>query len=48
MFRKQTFGQYAYKNSVMHKLDPRIKIVSVVVLSSAAFLIDSYSKIMIF
>ena len=48
MFRKLAFGQYAYKNSAMHKLDPRIKIVSVVVLSSAAFLIDSYSKIMIF
>ena len=48
MFRKLAFGQYAYKNSVMHKLDPRIKVISVIILSAAAFLIDSYSKIMIF
>lgn len=48
MFRKLAFGQYAYKNSVVHKLDPRIKIISVIVLSTAAFFIDSYSRIMIF
>ena len=48
MFRKLSFGQYSYKNSITHGLDPRIKIISVIILSAAAFLIDSYSKIMIF
>ena len=44
MFRKLAFGQYAFKNSIMHGLDPRIKIISVIVLSSAAFAVDSYSR----
>ena len=48
MFRKLSFGQYSYKNSITHGLDPRIKIISVIILSTAAFLINSYSKIMIF
>ncbi|MBI2208715.1 energy-coupling factor transporter transmembrane protein EcfT [Candidatus Woesearchaeota archaeon] len=48
MFRKLTFGQYVFRNSIMHKLDPRIKIISVAVLSSAAFIIDSYSRMAVF
>lgn len=48
MFRKMTFGQYTYKNSIIHKLDPRIKIIAVVALSSAAFLMNSYYKFTIF
>jgi len=48
MFRKLAFGQYSYKDSLMHKLDPRVKIVSVITLSMTAFLIDSYIRIIIF
>ncbi|MBI2135089.1 energy-coupling factor transporter transmembrane protein EcfT [Candidatus Woesearchaeota archaeon] len=48
MFRKLAFGQYSYKNSIIHRLDPRIKIISVIILSAAAFLIDSYNKITVF
>ena len=48
MFKKLTFGQYTYKNSVIHKLDPRIKILAVIVLSTLAFLINSYYKFVIF
>jgi len=48
MFKKLTFGQYTYKNSIIHKLDPRIKIVTVVLLSTTAFLMNSYYKFAIF
>ena len=48
MLKKLTFGQYAYKDSIVHKLDPRIKILSVVVLSAAAFLLETYYKFDIF
>src|SRR3989338_7245956 len=48
MFRKLAFGQYTHKNSIMHSLDPRIKIISVIILSFAAFLIDSYPRMIIF
>ncbi len=48
MFRKLTFGQYTYKNSIIHKLDPRVKILSVILLSIVAFLTNSYFKIIVF
>ncbi|MEK6868968.1 MAG: energy-coupling factor transporter transmembrane protein EcfT [Nanoarchaeota archaeon] len=48
MLKKLTFGQYAYKDSIIHKLDPRIKILSVVALSAAAFLLETYYKFAIF
>ena len=48
MFKKLTFGQYNYKKSIIHKLDPRIKILSVIALSSLAFLTKSYYKFAIF
>jgi len=48
MFKKLTFGQYTYKNSIIHELDPRLKIIGVVLLSSIAFLFNSYYKFVIF
>jgi len=48
MFKKLTFGQYTHKNSIVHKLDPRIKIITVVLLSTTAFLMNSYYKFAIF
>ena len=48
MFKKLTFGQYTHKNSIIHKLDPRIKIITVVLLSTTAFLMNSYYKFAIF
>lgn len=33
------FGQYIYKNSIIHKLDPRVKIISLVLLMIGVFLI---------
>ncbi|MEK6949020.1 MAG: energy-coupling factor transporter transmembrane component T [Nanoarchaeota archaeon] len=48
MLKKLTFGQYAHKNTVIHKLDPRIKILSVVILSAFVFFIRDYQKMLIF
>ena len=48
MLKKLTFGQYTHKDSIIHKLDPRIKILSVVALSAAAFLLETYYKFAIF
>ena len=48
MFKKLTFGQYTYKNTIIHKIDPRVKIISVIALSSIAFLLESYYKFAIF
>ena len=42
MLRNLIIGQYVYKNSFIHKLDPRIKILSVVLTSIGLFLIKSY------
>ena len=44
MLKRLSFGQYRYKDSLIHKLDPRIKIIAVVILSASAFLIKSYYK----
>ena len=48
MLKKLTFGQYAHKDSIVHKLDPRIKILAVIALSAAAFLLETYYKFAIF
>ena len=48
MLKKLTFGQYAHKDSIIHKLDPRIKILAVVALSATAFLLETYYKFVIF
>jgi energy-coupling factor transport system permease protein len=48
MLKKLTFGQYNHKNSIIHRLDPRTKIILVITLSAAAFQIKSYSGIILF
>ena len=48
MLKKLTFGQYAHKDSIIHKLDPRIKILAVMALSATAFLLETYYKFAIF
>ena len=48
MLKKLTFGQYAHKDSILHRLDPRIKILSVMALSATAFLLETYYKFAIF
>src|SRR3989338_3211626 len=48
MLRKLTFGQYAHKDSIIHKLDPRIKIFAVIALSTTAFLLETYYKLAVF
>ena len=48
MLKQLTFGQYSDKNSILHRLDPRIKILAVVSLSASAFLLETYFKFIIF
>ncbi len=48
MIRRLTFGQYRNKNSVIHKLDSRIKIIYVVVLGVLAFTIRTRFEITVF
>lgn len=45
---KVLFGQYRFKNSFIHKLDPRIKLLYVIALSILVFAINNFSKILIF
>ena len=47
MLKNLTFGQYSYKDTIIHRLDPRIKVISVIALSIFVFLIDSYHKMLI-
>ena len=44
MLKRLSFGQYRHKDSLIHELDPRIKIIAVAILSASAFLISSYYK----
>ena len=48
MIKKFLFGQYIYKNSVIHRLDTRIKILHVLFLSIFIFYIDNITEILIF
>lgn len=48
MIRRLSFGQYAYKKSFVHKLDPRLKLVCVLALSILVFVIRDFSDILIF
>ena len=43
MLRNLIIGQYVYKDSFIHKLDPRIKILFVILISIVLFLIKSYA-----
>jgi len=48
MIERFTFGQYRSKNSVIHSLDPRIKIIYVVILGILSFTIKSKFEIIVF
>lgn len=41
-FRNITIGQYIYQDSLIHKLDPRIKIISVLMIIATIFIINSW------
>ena len=47
MLRNLIFGQYVYKKSLMHEIDPRIKVLSVLFLSIVVFLAGSYFKLLL-
>lgn len=42
--RNNLFGQYGYKDTIIHRLEPRIKILLVVFISIFLFLLKSYSS----
>ena len=46
-FRNITIGQYIYRDSIIHKLDPRVKIVVVILIITTIFLINSWAGIFI-
>jgi energy-coupling factor transport system permease protein len=46
-FRNITIGQYIYRDSIIHKLDPRIKIMAVILIIIAIFLVKSWSGLVI-
>ena len=48
MIKKLYFGQYRHKETVLHSLDPRIKVIYVLVLSIMAFLSKDIPRITIF
>ena len=48
MIRKLLFGQYKYKNSLIHTIDPRAKLVYVFLLSVFIFTINDFSDALIF
>ena len=48
MIRRLSFGQYVHKNSIIHSIDPRLKIVYVIILSILVFMIKNIYEILIF
>ncbi|HLC61397.1 MAG TPA: energy-coupling factor transporter transmembrane component T [Candidatus Nanoarchaeia archaeon] len=48
MIRQLTLGQYRFKDSIIHRLDPRLKLIFVVAYSILIFAADSTIKIMLF
>ena len=48
MINNLLFGQYSYKDSIIHRLDPRLKIICLFILSILVFLINNLPKIIIF
>lgn len=42
MLRNITIGQYLAGNSVIHNLDPRMKIIITIMMITALFFIDSF------
>ncbi|MBR3643745.1 MAG: energy-coupling factor transporter transmembrane protein EcfT, partial [Parasporobacterium sp.] len=41
MFKDITIGQYYPENSIVHRLDPRVKLFGVVVYVAAVFIINN-------
>ena len=48
MIKRLLFGQYKYKKSFIHSLDPRLKILYVVILSILAFTANRFYEIALF
>lgn len=48
MLKKLSFGQYSHKDTIIHRLDPRIKILSIIILSAFVFFINGYKKMLLF
>ena len=42
-FRNITIGQYIYRDSIIHKLDPRVKILVIISIITTIFLVNSWS-----
>ena len=42
-FRNITIGQYIYRDSIIHKLDPRVKIIVVILVITTIFLVNSWA-----
>ena len=48
MIKRFLFGQYKYKKSLIHSLDPRFKILYVIVLSILALTAEKFYEITLF
>lgn len=48
MFNNITFGKYYNKNSVIHRLSPVFKLISLIIMIVGIFFIDSYIDILMF
>ncbi|MBI4452867.1 energy-coupling factor transporter transmembrane protein EcfT [Candidatus Woesearchaeota archaeon] len=48
MIKKLYFGQYRHRETMLHSLDPRLKIIYVLVLSILAFLSKSMNDMIVF
>ena len=48
MIKKLSFGQYVHKDSLIHSLDCRLKIIYTVVLSVLVFVAKNVSEILLF
>lgn len=48
MIRRLFFGQYLHRESIIHNLDPRLKVVYAISLSFTLFLSDKFSEMLIF
>lgn len=48
MFNNITFGKYYNKNSVIHRLSPVFKLISLLIMIVGIFFIDSYIDILMF
>ena len=47
MLRDITLGQYYQTESVIHRLDPRVKLIATIVFIISLFLVDSFPRYLI-